>query len=122
MKARIGGRLPAFPPGRGKTPANSRNPAADITDNSLIERCALVADLFPRHLWLQVEGVGPESAAGVGEARGADLQRPPVVTLIGRGLEIREAVFLQQSCVGGVSGTGIFTGLRRALNLPFGEL
>ena len=91
---------------------------AAVKKNSLIQRRALVANLFTRHLWLQIEGIGSESSAGVGEASGANFQRAPIVTLVSGGFEIGETVFLEQCRVGGVGDRGIFAGLRRTLNLP----
>ena len=133
MKASIGGRLPAFPPGAAATRQFTQSrrrhhrqlaehrfyhDLAAIKQHSLIHRRALVANLFPRHLRLQIERIGPESSAGVGKSRGADLQRTPIVTLVSGGLEIGEPVFLQQRSVRRIGGGRIFAGLRRTLNLP----
>src|ERR1022692_2283280 len=95
---------------------------ATVKQDSPVQRCTLVADFFSRHLGLQIEGVSAKSAAGVGKPCSANLERASVVTLVGCGLEIAEPVFLQEGGVGGVCSTGIFAGLRRALNLPPGKL
>src|SRR5579863_8381192 len=88
----------------------------------LPQRRGLVADLLRRHLWLQVQRVGAKSAAGVAEARGANLQSPAVIASVSGHGYVGETVFLQDLGIGGIGGRRIRAALRRTLHLPTGKL
>src|SRR5216684_3600082 len=91
---------------------------AAVEQHTLTERGALIADLFCRHIRLQVEGVRAECAAGVGKASRANLERTAIFACVCGRSEVRETVLLQNSCVCGICCRRVVAGLSRSLRLP----
>lgn len=93
-----------------------------IEQNALAERSALISDRLAHHLRLQIKRVGAESPAGIGEARGANLQGAAVIADVSGDGNVGKAVFLEDLGVGRVGSGGIRADLRQTLPLPTSEL
>src|SRR5258708_25618340 len=91
---------------------------AAVKEHTLTERGALIADLFCRHIRLQVEGVCTECPAGVGKTSRTDLECPAIFAGVCGRSKVRETALLQNGCVSWICGCRVVAGLSGSLHLP----